>query len=170
MRTAIVIALFAIGVTLASPRSVEAQASAGDIAAASTITGLEGALGTWVLAMPWTGFWHDHLEPKDPWAIVVALLVGCATSIATWGITEGHAERAELVATISGAGAGVALAVAMLGGLYNLLVDFDRLAVSLVYGVPILLAMSAGLIAGLVHLAVVGDEPTSMVSPLRVTF
>ncbi len=170
MRLAIAIVCFAIGVSLAAPRSIEAQASTGDIAAASTITGLEGALGTWVLAMPWGGFWHDHLEPKDPWAIVVALLAGGATSIATWGITEGNPERAELVSVISGASSGVALGIAMLGGLYNLLMDFDRLAVSLVYGVPILLAMTAGLIAGLVHLVTVGDGPAVAPSPLRIDF
>jgi tetrahydromethanopterin S-methyltransferase subunit D len=62
----------------------------------------------------------------------------------------------------------VALGIAMLGGLYNLLVDFDRLAVSLVYGVPILLAMTAGLIAELVHYVSVGDAPAMMISPLRV--
>lgn len=166
MIRALVIAAIALVSIVATPRSVDAQASPGDLALASSVTGLEGTLGTWVLAMPWGGFWHTDPKPGDPWAILGAVLAGGATSLATYAISEGHSERAELVSVVSAAGFGVALGVAMLGGLYNLLVDFDRLAVSLVYGMPILLAMTAGLLAGLVHLVVEGNEPAAMTSPL----
>ncbi len=48
----------------------------------------------------------------------------------------------------------------------NLISDFDRLAVALFYGVPILLAMTAAVVSGLVHDVVVGDPPPVRPSPL----
>jgi hypothetical protein len=166
-KTLLLGALLAASLALA-PRICSAQSSAGDIALAGTVTGLEGALGTYVLAIPWRGFWHTEPDGADLLAILGGLVAGAATGVGTGGLVAGHPERAELVSAVSGAGFGVALGIAMLGGLYNLLVDFDRLAVSLVYGVPILLAMTAGLVAGLVHYVTVGDAPAMMISPLRV--
>lgn len=157
-----------VGASCLTPAAASAQSSPGDIALAGTVTGLEGALGTYVLAIPWRGFWHTEPDGGDLLAILGGLVAGVATGVGAGGLVAGHPERAELVSAVSGAGFGVALGIAMLGGLYNLLTDFDRLAVSLVYGVPVLLAMTAGLIAGLVHYVSVGDAPAMMISPLRV--
>jgi hypothetical protein len=166
-KTMLLGALLATALGLA-PRASSAQSAPGDTALAGTVTGLEGALGTYVLAMPWRGFWHTEPDGGDLVAILGGLVAGIATGVDAGGLVAGHPERAELVSVVSGAGLGAALGIAILGGLYNLLVDFDRLAVSLVYGVPILLAMTAGLIAGLVHYVTVGDAPAMMISRLRV--
>jgi hypothetical protein len=164
--------VLAIGLAVASSgawmpsRACAQSAAPADVALACTLTGLEGALGTWVLAMPWGGFWQTEPQPGDPWALLGAALAGLGTALTTWGTVEPSPERTELVTAIAGGGAALAVAVALLGGLVNLLTDFDRLAVSLVYGVPILLAMTAGVVAGLVHDVAVGDPPPTRPSPL----
>ncbi len=154
-----------------APEGARAQASTLDVVGASTVTGLEAGLGTWVLAMPYGGFWRTEPQPGDGWAVALGLAVGVAHGLASWGVVRGHPERAELVTTIAGAGGGVALAVMMLGGLYAMLTDFDRLATSLVFGVPPLPAMPVAPCVGLGHPLVVGDAPAlPMPSPLSARF
>ncbi len=163
---ALALGLF-VAVSVGSASRAAAQSAApGDVALACTLTGLEGALGTWVLAMPWGGFWGNEPQHGDPWTLLGAVLAGLGTAFTTWATIEPSPERTELVTAIAGGGAAVALAVALFGGLVNLISDFDRLAVALVYGVPILLAMTAAVVSGLVHDVVVGDPPPVRPSPL----
>lgn len=168
--------LLSLVVSLAAllvPARGEAQPWGGEIAAAAAVTGLEAGLGTWVLAMPWAGFWSSTPRPDDGWAIVAGLVVAGLTSTGTYFVARGHPERAELMAAVSGGGLVLSAAVALLGGLYALVVDYDRLAVSLVFAVPALAAAVIALLAGVVHLAVEGDAPATpapLVAPLAVRF
>lgn len=156
---------------VSAPAHARAQASTLDVVGASTVTGLEAGIGTWVLAMPYGGFWRTDPQPGDGWAIALGLVVGAAHAVLSWGLVRGHPERAELVTTIAAGGGGIALAVMMLGGLYAMLTDFDRLAYSLVFGMPFLLAMTIATCVGLGHAIVEGDAPpTPMPSPLTVSF
>ena len=167
----LVAASVALLVALAPAARAEAQASTLDVVGASTVTGLEAGLGTGVLAMPYGGFWRNEPQPGDGWAVAAGLVVGVAHGLASWGIVRGHPERAELVTTIAAAGGGIALAVAMLGALYSLVTDFDRLAYALVFGVPLLLAMTVATSVGLGHSLLEGDVTTApMPSPLTVEF
>jgi len=171
LATSALLLAMTLAVSAGAPERVHAQASTLDVVGASTVTGLEAGIGTWVLAMPYGGFWRTEPQPGDGWAVALGLAVGVAHGLASWGIVGGHPERAELVTFISGAAGGVALAVMALGGLYAMLTDFDRLAVSLVFGMPLLLAMTVATFVGLGHLIVEGDSPAvPMPSPLTVSF
>jgi hypothetical protein len=153
-------------VALAAPARASAQSWGGEVAAASAVSGLEAGLGTWALAMPWEGFWHDTPQAGDGWAIACGLVAAAGTSVSSWAITRGHPERAELVALVSGAGLALSATVALLGGLYALVADYDRTAFSLVFGLPAVAASVLALIVGAVHLAVVGDAATAPPAPL----
>jgi hypothetical protein len=123
--------------------------------------------------MPWGGFWSSTPEPDDGWSIVGSLAVAGLVSTGTALVARGHPERAELMAALSGGGLALSTGIALLGGLFALLSDYDRLAFSLVFGVPVLASALLALVAGLVHLAVEGDAPVTplpLVSPLSVRF
>lgn len=155
------------------PTRGRAQAWGGEIAAASALTGIEAGIGTWILSMPWGGFWASSPQPDDGWSIAGGLAAAGLVSTGSFFVTRGHPERAELVAVVSGAGLALSAAVAFFGGVWALMSDYDRLAFSLVFGVPALASAVIALLAGVVHLAIEGDAstvPAPLVAPLSVCF
>jgi hypothetical protein len=162
-----------LALAASAPDHARAQPWGGEVAAASALTGLDAGLGTWVLSMPWSGFWSSAPEPDDGWSIVGGLVVAGLVSTGTVLVARGHPERAELMAAISGGGLALSSGIALFGGLVALLSDYDRLAFSLVFGVPVLASALFSLVAGLVHLAVEGDAtvtPLPLLSPLAARF
>lgn len=172
---ALALSLAALG-GLAAPSRTAAQTAAElheeRVVGATITSGLAAALATWPLLVPWEGFWRNEPDPSSGWAIAGALAAGGALSAATWALAQGHPTRSEILQTSGVIGLGVGLFVAALGALYGTVGDYDRLAFSLVFGLPALGTLAIGLIVSLVHLADQGDRAPSSApepTPLLVT-
>lgn len=171
----LIVVVLLVSAALAPARASAQESHDGQVAAATTLAGVGAALATWPLLMPWEGFWRDEPDPANGWAITGALAAGGLVSLATWGLAQGHPERAEILQVTSMLALGIGAAIAMYGALGMLLADFDRLAFSLFFGVPALATLAVGLVVASVHAAIEGDrapsaEPVPIVVALPLWF